>query len=460
MTEILRKRPTELRTARLDHFDRSWSVRTLANGMKALHVPTIHDDQLIVGVMIRAGTRLEMPAIAGVSHFLEHMMFRGSRRYPQFTQLAEAFEWLGGEWNAATAHEHTEYWYSGIRSTAPEVIDLFAEFLDHPQFADIEIERSIISRELDGELNDHGHSLDLDHHVATLIWPNTPLSLPILGTHETLANITVDTLRTFRDRYYTPGNMLVYVAGGDPAPSRAIDDLVDQHFAGLRKDVSDNGITHFTPPPQFRGPACKWVQHNDNEYEIKLSFLCEGEWSDDAPCYELLTRILADGFCSRLLRRLREELGLVYDINAHTSLGIDCGTIDINASCAQEGLDTFLKELFALLHDFASEGPTEDELNRTLVRSIVELELSASRPEAIGPRLAWALLNGRTLSLGQERERLLSVTQTRLAKLCRELFRPERAAMVALGPPGRDLERRLKKALSDGLKGIGVPGPT
>lgn len=118
--------------------------------------------------MIRTGARLEKSSELGISHFLEHMMFRGSERYPKFTDLAEAFEWLGGEWNAATGHEHTEYWYSGIHHTAPEIIELFADFLEHPKLTDIDIERNIIARELDGETNDHGHSTDLDYHIACL----------------------------------------------------------------------------------------------------------------------------------------------------------------------------------------------------------------------------------------------------------------------------------------------------
>src|SRR4051794_4733867 len=107
-----RKRPSDFRSKKLEAFDQSWASHVLANGMHALHIPTPNDDHFFIGLMIKAGSRLELPAIGGVSHFLEHMMFRGSKRHPEFTKLAEAFEWLGGEWNAATSHEHTEYWYS------------------------------------------------------------------------------------------------------------------------------------------------------------------------------------------------------------------------------------------------------------------------------------------------------------------------------------------------------------
>jgi predicted Zn-dependent peptidase len=376
------------------------------------------------------------------------MMFRGSKRYPQFTQLAEAFEWLGGEWNAATGHEHTEYWYAGIDHNADEVIELFAEFLEHPQLNDIEIERAVIGRELDGELNDHGHSTDLEGHVAQLIWPGTTLAQPILGSHDTLAAITVDTLRTYRDRYYTPKNMAIYASGGDP---ERIPALLEKHFSTHRQHLRHIAETKFAPLPAYTGPAVRWVEHSDNEYELKLSFLCEGEWSDEVQDYELLVRILSDGFCSRLSLRLREELGLVYDIGAHTSLGIDSGTIDVFASCTVEQLDEFLRELFKLLRALRDEGPTERELERAVIRGVVDLELSMTAPEAFGPKLSWGALNDRRLALVDERDRLASATVERISSLCRRLLVPEKAALVALGPAAKDVEKRMRRALVEGL---------
>lgn len=421
--------------------------RKLPSGLTALHVPLPHDDHFFLGVMIRAGSRMEKDHLPGVSHFLEHMMFRGSDRYPEFSRLAEAFEWLGGEWNAATGQEHTEYWYSGIRHTAKDVIDLFAEFLERPRLTDIEVERAIILRELDGETNDHGHSTDMDHHVATMLWPKSTMAQPILGTRETLAKIQVDDLVRYRNVFYTPQNMAVCAVGGGDA----VLDLLSTHFAPLRSTYAHVPRVTYPEFPAFKGPKVKWIEHSDNEYELKLSFLCKGEWSDDSGVYEIITRILSDGFCSRLATRLREQLGLVYDVSAGTALGLDAGTLDISASCSVEQFDTFLAELFQLLRRLAVEGPTEDELQRAIVRAVVDTELSPGIPEAVGAKLAWSTLAGRRLSLVAERERLKNVTVDRVTAVCRELMTPKRAALAALGPAGKDLEKRMKKALVDGL---------
>lgn len=441
------KNPSDFHTNRLEAFDASWTERKLPNGMTALHVPLPHDDHFFLGVMIRAGSRMERDHLSGVSHFLEHMMFRGSERYPEFSRLAEAFEWLGGDWNAATGQEHTEYWYSGIRHTAKDVIDLFAEFLEQPKLTDIETERAIILRELDGETNDHGHSTDLDHHVATLLWPKSTMAQPILGTRDTLAKIQVSDLTRYRDVFYTPQNMAVCAVGGDAA----VLDLLATHFGQHRAAFAHVPRVGYPEIPPFKGPKVKWIEHSDNEYELKLSFLCQGEWSADAGVYEVVTRILSDGFCSRLAKRLREQLGLVYDVSAGTGLGLEVGTLDVSASCSIDQFDTFLLELFQLLRRLAVEGPTEDELQRSIVRAVVDTELSPGIPEAVGAKLAWSTLSGRKLSLVADRERLKSVTVDRVTSVCRELFVPERAALAALGPAGKDLEKRMKKALINGL---------
>lgn len=443
----MHKKPQDFDTHRLSLFDQGWQRRTLPSGLTIMHAPLEGNDSFYIGATIRTGTRLEQSHETGVSHFLEHMMFRGSRRYPEFTALAEAFEWLGGEWNAATGHEHTEYWYAGIRHVAREVIDLFAEFLSYPMLKDIEVERQVILRELDGETNDLGHSTDLDFHIANLLWPHTTLAQPILGTRESLARMDVAMLNSYRTRHYTPQNTVICVVGGEK-------DLLDEvtgKFASFAMDQATTPKTTFPKLPAFQGPAVKWIEHNDNEYEIKVASLACGEWDKDAPMIALIARILSDGFSSRLARRLREELGLVYDIHAAANLGIDAGTLDIHGSCAADQLDDYLRELFLLLRELRDQGPTQDELERAKVRAIVDLELSLSHPEALGSRAAWGALCDETFSLVKERQRILDISMDKVREKLHDLFQPKAMAVAALGPKDKDIETRLKRFLVNGL---------
>ena len=117
-----RPSPASVRSGRLDRFERSWQTRRLANGMHAVHVPDPTSDAFAIGMVVRCGSRVESSAVSGISHFLEHVLFRGSRRFPDYTRLASEFEWLGGDWNAATGHEQTEYGYDGIVRTGNDAM--------------------------------------------------------------------------------------------------------------------------------------------------------------------------------------------------------------------------------------------------------------------------------------------------------------------------------------------------
>lgn len=438
------KNPIQFTNKRLEAFDKSWSKKVLANGITCIHVPVTSDDSFYIGAMIKSGSRFEIKAKIGLAHFLEHMMFRGSKSFPQFTKLAEAFEWLGGDWNAATGYDHTEYWYTGMANTAPELINLFAEFLHNPRFNDIEVERHIVIRELEGETNDHGHSTDLDYHISTLIWPDTSIAQPILGDKESINSFTIKDLQKFRASHYRPENMAICIVGGTG------DELLNQiakNFENYGDDFPEISVSKLKTLPPFEGPAVKWVEHSDNEYEILVSFLCEGEWSIKAPVYHLIARILTDGFCSRLGRSIREEMGLVYSIDATASLGPDRGTLDIHASCSQDQLDRYLNELLNQLQQLATVVPQPDEIQRVIQRSVVDVEMAILDPEAVAGRFNWCMLNDKPCSWADLRNEIQSITPADVLKVASELFRQDNTAIALLGPSDKDIEKRALKAI-------------
>ena len=449
---FLEKSPAQHASTYHEHFDSKVRTRRLSSGLSLIHVPTLGNQSFYLGATIAAGTRLESPKHLGISHFLEHMMFRGSKRFPEYAALAEAFESFGGEWNAATSHEHTEYWYSGISYTARDVLELFADFIQNPLLRELETERAIILRELDGETNELGHSTDLAAHIASLLWPHSSLDRPILGTRQTLQAITVEDLKLYRKNFYKPSRMALCAIGG---PDDLLETMAQVFAADSQGETLSPEILSFpvlaAGDKAPKGPRIKWVEHPDNEYEIKLSFLCPHEWSPEAPALHLLARILGDGFSSRLTRHLREKKGLVYDISCQAGLGFDYGTIDIDASCNIEQFDDFHTELFRLLQEFRDQGITSNELKRVQFRSLVDLELSLNHPEAIGSRLSWAQLCQVPWTLTQQVERVRRVQVEHINHLIQKIFRPENMALVALGPQQDHLEQRMEKAIKNHL---------
>jgi predicted Zn-dependent peptidase len=443
------KTPIQFTNKRLEAFDISWTKTKLANGITCIHVPVTSDDSFYIGAMIKSGSRFESKTKIGLAHFLEHMMFRGSKSFPQFTQLAEAFEWLGGDWNAATGHDHTEYWYTGMVNTGPDIIKLFAEFLHNPRFNDIEVERHIVIRELEGETNDHGHSTDLDYHISTLIWPDSSIAQPILGDKESIMSFTTKDLHKFRSSHYRPENMSICIVGG--TGNELLSQLAES-FSEYGKDFPEKPASKHKALPQFEGPAVKWVEHSDNEYEILVSFPCEGEWSKKAHIYHLIARILTDGFCSRLCRSIREEMGLVYSIDATASLGPDRGTLDIHASCSQDQLDRYINELLKQLQQLATNGAHADEVQRVIQRSVVDVEMAILDPEAVAGKFNWSILNNRSCSWAELRNEIQNISPSDVLAVSGELFRQRNTAIALLGPSDKEIEKRVLKSIRSVLQ--------
>ena len=182
-------------------FESSWKQRQLSNGVTISHIPWPHDQRFYLCAVIKVGSRNDDPMLMGMAHFLEHMMFRGSENHPSFLQLADAFEWLGGEWNAATSQDHTEYSFSSTIATAPRAIQLFSEFFRSPKLCDIDRERQVILREIEDEENDYGHSIDLSYHMANLLWPGRTIAQPITGLKESVEAVTCEDLKEYIYKY-------------------------------------------------------------------------------------------------------------------------------------------------------------------------------------------------------------------------------------------------------------------
>lgn len=443
------KRAVKIDSSRLKKFDKSWKLKTLDNGLRIVHVPSEDDNRFYLGATIMAGSRYENEEIAGVSHLLEHMMFRGSKKYPSFSKLASAFEWLGGTWNAGTGHEHTEYYYSGSLQFAEEAIDLFTEFFLHPKFEDFKIEKKIIFREIEGELNEYGVSTDLDHQMQKLMWPNSCLASPIMGSKKTVGAMTLTEMKKHWKKLYVPSRTVVCAVGGSET-SGILDRLADSfsQFSVTRPTRTKK----FNEPQAIVGPKCAVVPNNDNEYQLQLSFRCSGEWSKHALMCEITTRILADGFCSRLGKRIREELGMVYDIDAELTMFKDTGSIDIYSSVDPKHIEKFLTEVGKIIVSIRDKGPTKDELERAKRRAMVDLGLLPDDPDMIGFKLSWALLSGKKPSLSKSIERIQTVTKEDVQKTCQKFFKPKRMACVLLGPKDKDLAKKCQQIIKESFR--------
>jgi predicted Zn-dependent peptidase len=195
----------------------------------------------------------------------------------------------------------------------------------------------------------------------------------------------------------------------------------------------------------------KWIEHSDNQHHLQMSFLCEGEWSDQISLYHLLCFILSDGLSARLPFRLREELGLVYDIDAGANLNSEHGTIDITASVAVADWQKVLVETATVLRDFAEHGPTEDEFSKASHRMRTDLRLFRHAPEPLGNRVAWHALNHQPYKISTSLKQLGQITKQDLQKSARKIFTAKNCGLAILGPKEPAIEKRALEILSSAL---------
>lgn len=431
----------------LQKFESSWKFKTLKNGVRVIHVPMYNDERCYFGVSFKTGSRNDHPEYLGTAHFLEHMMFRGTQGYPSFFQFANAFEWLGGEWNAETGHEHTEYSFNGSSRVLPKVIDFFSELINKPIFLNFEDERKVILREIEDELNEFGLSTDIDWHMAQLMWPESNIAAPITGTAETVKKITLTHLKEYRDKYYTPDNMVISIVGG--TDSKNIFSEIDKRFSNT--PLARKKESQAFPLTTQTKPNYKLIKNTDNQYHIQLSFRAEKDGSPKSFQYEILSRILTDGFCSRLPNRLREELGLIYDIDSDYGQFKEAGSFDINVSVTLDKLEQLLKETCLILKSLKKSGPDQDELNKAKHRATIDLSLLQTDPEEVGFRLAWSALTGVEKSLLKELEKTQKIVAEDIKHIARELFQPANSSIVLIGPSNAKLKQSITNILKEYL---------
>jgi predicted Zn-dependent peptidase len=376
------------------------------------------------------------------------MMFRGSSLFPTFSSLSEAFETLGGEWNAATGLEYTSYFYSGVVGKEQTAFKIMSDIILRPTFNDLETEKRIVLRELEGELNENQVNTDVDLHVLKRIWPNTSLSQPIIGSESSIKSIQVDDLREWHQRFYTSKNMILTVVGGSLSSAK---NLAASYFADTPKTKPTLKNEKNSILPKFTGPTCEIIENADNEYDVQISFLCEGTNSPLTYTYDLIARILGDGFSSRLVKRIREELGLVYDISASFQQYDGGGTFNINSSITEENAEVFFKELFEVLNGLSTTGPTKDELQRHHNRALTDYTLIPSDPPQISFRIGWALLSGGNPHLNHWRTKFEKISISDIKKSSATLFDRKKMAIVALGPKSPEIEKKFLKATNSSV---------
>ncbi|BBH54598.1 M16 family metallopeptidase [Fluviispira sanaruensis] len=439
---------------------------TLSNGVPVFYCHTPETVCFELSIHINTGARDETEKNNGVSHFLEHMMFRGSKSYPNSIQLSKAMESFGGETNAMTGIENTTYWLKGDAEKTLDAIDCFADFFLRPNYADLEIERSVILQEMASDFNEAGDSIDTESLAMATLFSNHPLGNPIIGKEEIVKKISQSDLSEKRRDYYTPNRcaITIHTSINEKDVIAQLEKSLGNEWTHTQDSVpnrimADNYIPHINSLRKPQNALC--LQNNpDNQFAVKLVFPTVGGLSNEVVYITFLQRILDDGICTRLPANIREKYGLVYDISCDTQFFNEIGTFSIDATVSEDLLPNLLEKLTQELRNIISEKPLQEELDHIRFRYIFDLKQIKETPSRLLNREVSAYFMEQKLTLDDEINIVKSVTTEQILKTAQKIFGSARRGFVLIGPKARKKRELVEKLLSifDGIGDLNEKG--
>jgi predicted Zn-dependent peptidase len=383
-----------------------------------------------LGVWVRAGSIHETRAEMGVSHLLEHMVFKGTqRRSPR--DLALVLERVGGSLDAYTTREHTSYQARVLDADIDLALDVLADLVRDPLLrpADLELEREVVLEEI-ATVEDTPDDLVFDLH-AELMWGSHPYGYSILGTPETVTTLSADDLRRVHTGKYQPANIVV-AAAGNVDHDRFVD-RVAAEFLGKRPAGSGSRSNGQVPVPE--ATYCRsCVERGTAQTHLVWGRPTFGQGDPRRYALVLLSNAFGGGMSSRLFQRVREELGLAYSVYSYQSFYADAGVSGVYVGTRPEWADRAEDVITAELAAVARDGITADELadvkGQIKGQVVLSLESSSSRLH----RLAGTELYDEPFRSMDEITALVeAVTLDEVAALAAEYFLPDQQTLLRLG---------------------------
>lgn len=399
-------------------------VTRLPSGLTVVSERMERVETVSFGAYVGTGARHELAEENGVSHFLEHMAFKGTERRTA-AQIAEAVENVGGHINAYTAREQTAYYVKLLKEDLALGVDIIGDILSHSAFApeELERERGVILQEI-GQANDTPDDIIFDRFQETA-YPDQPMGRPVLGTEALIREMRRDTLMGYMRRHYAAGNTVLAAAGN--LEHDKVVDLARQHFADLPAHTP--GIAQEC---LYRGGEFREARDLD-QVHIVLGFPSVQYGDPDFYAAMLLSTLLGGGMSSRLFQEIRERRGLVYSIYSFSAPYHDGGLFGIYAgtgeSEAEELVPVTLEELRKV-----QQLVTPEELNRARVQSkaglLMSLESTGSRCEQLARQLQ---VFGRVVPVAETVAKIDAVTVDDIRRVAGRIFRGA-PTLAAMGP--------------------------
>jgi len=414
---------------------------TLDNGLRLITSTMPHTRSVSISIFIGTGSRYESEAEAGISHFIEHLLFKGTEKRTTAREIAEAIEGVGGILNGGTGKELTTYWCKVAQPHFQLALDVLVDILFHSKFdpQDIARERQVIIEEIN--MSRDSPSQRVNTLIDELLWPGYPLGREVTGNKESVAAMTRDAMLNYLQGQYLPDNTVVAIAGN----------IQHQEMVAAVRQATGSWANQ-QPRPGYSPYKPKEARHLQVETrDIKQAHLCLALpglslLHPKRFTLDLLNVILGAGMSSRLFAEIRDKLGLVYSIHSYVEHFLDSGSVIVYAGVEPKNLETVIKAILEQLHQLKEQVP-QSELAKAkeLSKGHLILRMEDSRNVA-GWLGGQEILTKHILSVEQVIAIIDAITADELKQLAQEVIIGNELRLAVVGPIASDtpLEKLLK----------------
>ena len=427
-----------------------YTVTTLDSGERVVSERVSSVRSVSIGIWIGAGSRDEAPSQAGMSHLIEHLLFKGSARYST-VEIAQIFDGLGGELNAATAREYTVVYARVLDAHLETALDVMADMILQPKFDADEMvsEREVVLEEIamyEDTPQDLVHDL-----IAEAIFGDHPLGRPVIGTRAVIAGAAPDAVRSYHDKRYVGPNIVVAAAGN--LEHEPLAHAVETRFSPLSR-IPD-AATGVRPVWVGESAPRSLFQRKDTEqFHIALGGLGVPRSDRRRFAASLLDSMLGGSASSRLFQEIRERRGMAYSVYTYASQYADTGMVGVYLGTREDNLAECIRivaDQFRLMGEGRFEQAELDRAKENLKgRIMLSMESTSNRASRLGKSV---LTDAELLSLDRICAEIDAVDAEAIAALARQLFAPERLSAAGIGPSAERFSEAVS-LLHPGLSGI------
>jgi len=352
--------------------------RKLDNKTNILFIPSKNTDIVAVGIFIKVGSRYENAQELGISHFLEHMIFKGTQDMSS-TMLAKKLDQVGARYNAETSYETTHYYIYGSSDHLNLFLDTISSIYLEPAFRseDISMEKGVVLEEFNMIKDDPDEIIH--NFVQSKLFRNSQLKNPIIGTKENIMSFTRKNLMNFRKKHYIPENTIIVVSG--KFDLEATYEKIKKNFNDYTSNVEKFNLCKTELPEQEKSEIYSKINNKISQAHLTITFKSEDIYSKNSDCYDLIGDILTSGSSSVLFELLRGKMGIAYNINAYNMSYIYEGAFVIDLGVDNNNVKKAIKAIIKELGKLVRKGVSKEDLEKAKNIKITSLSIGLQSPQ-------------------------------------------------------------------------------